>query len=224
MTRAYDEAYVPDAMQALGEFFDYAVNDHGAEGDEIADLFCMSALAQSFGRGEPWAVVGLCGCELFVRLSREFGYDVDGLVEPGVRMEKTPEYWLGWVAAYVQWRLGVSFDTLFSAVPYDEFLALYTPWHESSEERVAALVAERLRSVKGETRLAKMRKRLGLSQRALAYRAGVSLRSIQMYEQRNKDINRAQVGSVAELARVLHCCIEDLLEVDVGRLDNGGCA
>lgn len=216
MIRAYDEVYLSDAMNTLGEFFDYAVNDHGAEGDEIADLFCMSELARSFGRGEPWAVAGLCGCELFVRLSREFGYSVEGLVAPCARMGKTREYWLGWIAAYVQWRLDVPFDRLFSAVPYDELLAMYDPWHEASEERVAKLVAERIEQARGETRFAAMRKRLGLSQRELAHRSGVSLRSIQMYEQRNKDINRAQACSVAALSRVLHCTMEDLLEVELG--------
>ena len=70
------------------------------------------------------------------------------------------------------------------------------------EERVAKLVAERIEQARGETRLAAMRKRLGLSQRELAHRSGVSLRSIQMYEQRNKDINRAQACSVAALSRV----------------------
>lgn len=214
MTRAYDEMYLPDAMCALGEFFDYAVNDHGAEGDEIADLFCMSGLARSFGRGEPWVVAGLSGCELFVRLSREFGYSVDGLIKPRMRMGKTPEYWLGWIAAYAQWRLCISFDRLFTAMPYDEFITLYNPWHEASEERVAALLATKIEQARGETHLAAMRKRLGLSQRELAHQSGVSLRSIQMYEQRNKDINRAQACSVAALARVLHCSMENVLEME----------
>lgn len=168
----------------------------------------------SFGRGEPWAVAGLCGCELFVRLSRELGCSVEGLVKPRVHMGKTSEYWLGWIAAYVQWRLDEPFDTLFSAVPYDELLAMYDPWHEASEERVAKLVAERIEQARGETCLAAMRGHLGLSQRELAHRSGVSLRSIQMYEQRNKDINRAQACSMAALSRALHCTMEDLLEID----------
>ena len=41
---------------------------------------------------------------------------------------------------------------------------------------------------------------------------GVGLRSIQMYEQRNKDINRAEAVSLLKLARALGCEMEDLLE------------
>ena len=42
--------------------------------------------------------------------------------------------------------------------------------------------------------------------------SGVSLRSIQMYEQRNKDINKAQAESLYCLAKALGCTMEDLLE------------
>lgn len=40
----------------------------------------------------------------------------------------------------------------------------------------------------------------------------MELRSIQMYEQRRNDINKAQVETLYKLARVLGCNIEDLLE------------
>jgi DNA-binding Xre family transcriptional regulator len=34
-----------------------------------------------------------------------------------------------------------------------------------------------------------------------------------MYEQRNKDINKAQAVSLVKIARVLGCEVEDLLEL-----------
>lgn len=43
-------------------------------------------------------------------------------------------------------------------------------------------------------------------------KANVSPRSIQMYEQRNKDINKAQAITLAKISRVLGCAVEDLLE------------
>ena len=42
--------------------------------------------------------------------------------------------------------------------------------------------------------------------------ADVELRSIQMYEQRRNNINKAQVETIYKLATVLDCNIEDLLE------------
>lgn len=47
---------------------------------------------------------------------------------------------------------------------------------------------------------------------ALARRSGVSLRSIQMYEQRNKNINKASAETLYRLAKVFSCSVEDLLE------------
>ena len=57
-----------------------------------------------------------------------------------------------------------------------------------------------------------IRDRYGCTQAELAKRSNVSLRSIQMYEQRNKDINRASAETVLSLAKVLGCTMEDLLE------------
>ena len=63
-----------------------------------------------------------------------------------------------------------------------------------------------------KTKLKCIRTAKGYSQKQLAELSGVSLRSIQMYEQRNKDINKAQSESLYRLAKVLGCTMESLLE------------
>ena len=63
-----------------------------------------------------------------------------------------------------------------------------------------------------ETNLKRIRTAKGYSQNQLAELSGVSLRSIQMYEQRRKDINKAQSESIHRLAKSLGCKMEDLLE------------
>lgn len=142
-TEAYDELYLPDAMEVLGGFFDYAVNDYGAEGDEVAELFAMSSLARGFETGEPRLVGGMSGAELFARLAEERAGGGSNLPAPTFRAARTPEYWVGWVSAYVQWRLGLTFSRLFSLLPYDELVSLYHPWHEASEGRFCELVRDR---------------------------------------------------------------------------------
>ena len=62
------------------------------------------------------------------------------------------------------------------------------------------------------TNLQRIRKAIGLTQTELANKTGVELRSIQMYEQRKNDINKAQADTLLKLARFLGCNIEDLLE------------
>ena len=114
--------------------------------------------------------------------------------------------------AYLQWRLGESFEDLLHVVPFDTLHNLYYPWHEASEERVARLVCDMAKKAPRQTKLAQARKRLKKTQQDLAYESGVSLRSIQMYEQRQRNINEASVTTVRDIARALHCNIEDLLE------------
>jgi transcriptional regulator with XRE-family HTH domain len=63
-----------------------------------------------------------------------------------------------------------------------------------------------------ETNLKRIRTAYGFTQAELALRSGVSLRSIQMYEQRNKNINKASVDTMYRLAKVLGCTVEDLIE------------
>ena len=57
-----------------------------------------------------------------------------------------------------------------------------------------------------------MRTLAGLSQSELAGQADVPVRTIQQYEQRQKDINKAQGIALYRLSRALRCTMEQLLE------------
>ena len=61
------------------------------------------------------------------------------------------------------------------------------------------------------TRLKRQRELCSLTQEELAERSGISLRSIQMYEQRRKDLGKAAV-STERLACALRCSMEGLLQ------------
>ena len=61
----------------------------------------------------------------------------------------------------------------------------------------------------------KRRKDAELTQKALAERSGVKLRTIQQYEMRAKNINKAAAETLLQLAQVLYCNIEDLVEYNV---------
>lgn len=63
-----------------------------------------------------------------------------------------------------------------------------------------------------ETKLARMRREKGLSQGGLSKAAGVNVRTIQHYEGRKRNINRAAVEVVKQLADALNCNIEDIME------------
>ena len=65
---------------------------------------------------------------------------------------------------------------------------------------------------KKETNLKIHRHKAGLSQKELAELAGIPIRTIQQYEQRQKNINKAQVQYLIALSKVLCCEISDLVE------------
>lgn len=59
--------------------------------------------------------------------------------------------------------------------------------------------------------LKETRKKTGLSQKEVSQRSGISLKTIQHYEQGERDINGANLKTLLKLCDVLNCRLEDLL-------------
>lgn len=76
------------------------------------------------------------------------------------------------------------------------------------------LQAQMLRKEQGlnETKLQRLRVARGLSQAELAKLSGITKRMIQLYEQRQQNIDGAKLPTLCSLSAVLGCKIEDLLE------------
>lgn len=62
--------------------------------------------------------------------------------------------------------------------------------------------------------LQEKRKAAGFSQRQLADRVGMSVRTLQYYEQGALDFNKAAAETVYRLAVALGCSVEDLLDCE----------
>ena len=89
---------------------------------------------------------------------------------------------------------------------------MYSTHHEAAEEKFLYTVNAILRRKKQTTKLQAQRKTCGYSQRELAEKSGVNLRTLQQYELGTKEIGKASVRAVASLANALGCRVEDLLE------------
>lgn len=61
--------------------------------------------------------------------------------------------------------------------------------------------------------LKKMRQKTGLSQSELAKLSEVPVRTIQQYEQRQKNINAAKAETLIRIAKYLYCSVDDLMEL-----------
>ena len=71
---------------------------------------------------------------------------------------------------------------------------------------------ELYKSAKPDTNLKIIRNKLKLTQKELSELSGVPVRTIQQYEQRQKNINKAQTEYLVMLSKALSCKVEDLLE------------
>lgn len=166
----------------------------------------MSGVSYQFGRGNP-RYINMPPQTLFEEVAgnkmqrvRPYSYG------------RSPEYWCGFVLAYYQWYTGLSFEQIGRRLPPSRIISMYNPLHEASMEKFVE-VANNIVFQK-ETNLARYRKAAKLSQRELAKYSQVSLRAIQLYEQRQLDINMAPAGKLFLLSRVLGCYIENLLETN----------
>lgn len=208
---AYDEIYLNEAMKNLGEAFDYAVNACGLSADDFLALFIATGFAEKFGRGNPKTVAGLSGTELVMETLTKAGLEMS-FPEPQTEYDCSPEYWCGWVLAYYQWKTCRTFRDIHESLSMKEVLKLYPTLHEASEEKFVDTVNGILVRSGDVSKLQRQRKRCGCSQRELAEKSGVNLRTLQQYEQKTKDLGKASVQTVKSLANVLGCPVDEILE------------
>ena len=210
--RAYDEDYLGTAQRVMGDMMDFAVNSYGFDADEFFGMFLVSDVAAQVEHGNPTYVAGMTGCELAKEVIRQSGLVREELPDE-MYLDKSPEYWAGWALAFYQWYTAKSFMRIHRAVPAGEILRMYPVFHEMDIMRFVEAMEEKLKKYYTMTHLKRLRLNQGMTQRELAEASGVPLRQIQLFEQKQRDINRAQALCVAKLGRALGCSSEALLEI-----------
>ena len=211
MIHAYQEIYLSKAQAVLGEAFDYAVNTCSISGENFIKQFIVSSVSKKMENGEPAYLAGKSGIELVKDIVAETtGKELTEV--PPDRLDRSVEYWIGWAIAYYQWWSGKKYGVIFKAFSFDELQKMYYTLHEADISKFADIADERMKELYPETNLKRIRMAYGCTQAELAKKSGVSLRSIQMYEQRNKDINKANADTLYRISKVLGCSMEDLIE------------
>lgn len=208
MIHAYDEMYLDDAMDTLGGAVEYATIFCKMDGQNFIDLFIASGIAFEFGHGNVKYISGMSGIELAQSVLEKCGKKSVAIAElPYV--DYPMEYWIGWILAYYQWHTGKPFATICRKLSYQSLADLYGVLHEADPSKAVNIFDGIMQD--GETNLARLRKNKNLSQSQLAKAADISVRSIQLYEQKQTDISKAQYNHLKALAKVLSCTVEDLL-------------
>lgn len=211
MIRAYHKVYLEKARNNLGRMLDFATYDLGYDPCTFFNLFINSGLAKGFEKGEFHLTVGVSGVELAYRVLELTNHQIED-PQPRYTVDRSPEYWAGWALAYYQWETALSFLDILECVPLDDIIRMYSPYHEMDIRQFCDRMNELYREANPETRLKQVRQRAGLSQSELAEQSGVPVRTIQQYEQRQKNINKAKAEYLVMLARVLNCPAEELIE------------
>lgn len=212
MMSAYDKNYLEKARTSLGRMLDFAVYDLKFDIKEFFDRFIISGIASDFENGDSKTIAGKSGVELAYEVLERTGENVRN-IKPQFTANRSEEYWTGWALAYYQWKTAIPFAEIVKYIPIIEIKALYSPYHEMDIRHFADKMNELYNKEKPETNLKIYRKRANLSQKELAELADIPVRMIQHYEQRQKNINKAQAEYLARLSRVLNCNIEELLEL-----------
>lgn len=211
MIHAYQEIYLSKSQQVLGDAFDYAINFCRIPGDDFIKLFLVSSISKKIEEGDINYILGKSGIDIVLEIVKE----TTGKVIEAKSIEsinRSKEYWIGWAIGYYQWYSDRKFFEIFQAVSFNDLENMYYTLHEADISKFVEIINQRIKDVFPETKLKHFRLISGCSQLELSKKSGVSLRSIQMYEQRNKDINKASVETLYRLSKVFGCSIEDLME------------
>ena len=210
-THAYQETYLSRAQAALGDAFDYAINTCHIPGSDFTKLFTASSVSKRMENGEPAILAGKSGIEIAADVMLESTGKYPE-ADPQEHFGRSREYWIGWAVCYYQWFSARSYSDIFQVLSYEDLSNMYYTLHEADITKFVDIVDEKIREHFKDTNLKRIRIFYGCTQAELARRSGVTLRSIQMYEQRNKNINKASADALYRLSRVLGCSMESLLE------------
>ena len=210
-THAYDEDYLNSAQRILGDAVDFAVMSLDIEPNRFGQLFAVSDTSKQFAIGNPKYVAGMNGCELARKVLTETHATFTD-TEDAMFLDKGPEYWAGWALAFYQWYSGYYFFDILQAVSIEKIIAMYPIYHEMDIMQFVDKINEEIKVAYPQTKLKILREASGLSQFELGIASGVPLRQIQLFEQRQRDINKTAAETLLKLSKTLCCKMEDLIE------------
>ena len=221
----------------MAHMLDFAVHDLRQDASAFFELFISTGLASVFGRGDLRLITGVSGVELAYRVLETSGITAER-ISYRYTSGRSREYWTGYALGRYQAERGVPFSDITGAVSLKEMIALCDRYRDSEIQSIteslswmdALIIPDHMSEehyqefssrldeavsaarTSGETRLKTLRLRSGYSQSGLAAASGIPVRTIQQYEQRQKDISKAAFESIIKLAAALDCEPRALIE------------
>lgn len=207
MIHAYDENCLAYACKSIARLFDVAINDCCIPLTKFWDKFSNSKTAYLIENGDYSTIVGKSGIELYFDI-----YDTNIIKYRNVD-DRSQEYWLGWILTKFQWETSMRFKDISKYFSIEDLYHMYYPYHEMDSKAFINTLIKQINNTKEMTNIKQIRINSNLSQKELSIMSNVPIRTLQQYEQNQKDINKAQAIYILSLSKALKCSPYDLLEL-----------
>jgi len=204
MICSYSKMYLFSVMKNIAALFDIAINIMGLPPEEFSLKFSKSDVAKGIEYGIPNMLCGKSAIEMLSDIYLKNFEDVE------ISMNRSAEYWAGWILALAQWELNISFEELLKNFSFSSIVDMYYPYHEADEYKMIEVIRKSI--PKRESTLKKLRNKNNLSQNQLSVISGVNIRSIRSYEQGDNDICKASGDTLYMLSKALSCTMEELIK------------
>lgn len=195
--------------ETIAVCFDYAMNSLKIKPDFFVSIFINSKAINKIEIMHPGYFFGMSGIEICQNILDEANIKYDKSIEYE-SIDRNIYYWLGDSLAYYAFNKNYRYKYVFSFISIESLLKMYDKYHEIDISYFANKLDEYRKL--SPSKLKSIRENRKLSQNDLSLYSMVSLRTIRAYEQKQKDINKAEVMTVLKLAHTLNCSIDDILE------------
>ena len=134
MTCTFNDFEREEAMNNLGDAFDYVVYDCNMDLDEFMDMFIASGIAREYEYKNPTYVLGMSGPELVWSVFDKVGLKHNYQNSTDIIGMKTKDYWTGWILVYYQWQTGRSYKDIMHYISVNGIKEMYNTLHEAHED------------------------------------------------------------------------------------------
>lgn len=196
------------AIELVAEMFEYAKCYYKLDCGKFFTLLNSSYISDKIYKLDMIYVYGKSSIELVSEICGTQGIKISK--SKGKTLINPSYYWLGIIVASYCFGKSISFKEFEERININDLLKLYGVMHEAPQMRMIDEIDSILS--RQESSLARIRRTKNISQKELSIMSNVSLRSIQMYEQRQKSISKASFETIRNLAKSLSVDIDELYD------------
>lgn len=207
--KSSNDRLIITAIELIAEMFEYAKCYLHIECDEFFDVLNKTHISDKLYNLDIIYIYGKSSIEIINDIYKANDMKIKTF-DKNKFLKNDKHYWIGLVIASYCYGKKISFKEIGKRIKPSQLLKMYNTMHEAPHMKVIDEIDKILN--RQECILKHIRQSKNISQNELSILSGVSLRSIQMYEQKKKNISKASFEIVKRLANSLSIKMEELYE------------